>query len=181
MPSPHPVSAKGNKMPDEFPTDHLERWCPVRHDFCNECPVSCNDKWADDEEEDEDDSDAKSYLEINRIAERACNSDTSRYDACEWAIQEALRLVANRAATAVDWISVTERLPDKEERLWYWVVPKTAEEAYRDSSDNPIIAKFEPHRHEGKWGTWSGLSKPTHWVRLPAPPVLPADKEKGRG
>ena len=78
------------------------------------------------------------------------------------------------------WIPVSERLPDKEARLFYWIVPRTAEEAYHDTSGNPILSNFKPYRHEGKWGTWSGLCKATHWMPLPAAPDAALNALEGK-
>ena len=68
------------------------------------------------------------------------------------------------------WVSV-DTPPDKSDRVQFWVVPKTKDEAYQDSSGNPILAECDGYRHEGKWGSWSALMKPTHWHPLPAPPT----------
>lgn len=55
----------------------------------------------------------------------------------------------------------------------YWIVPLPAEETYRDSSGNPVVAKFEPYAaillHRG----WSSLSKATHWMPIPRTPSQP--------
>jgi len=69
-----------------------------------------------------------------------------------------------------EWISV-DIPPDKEARLFYWVVPKLPHESPYDSSGNPIVTKgAKPRRHEGKWGTWSGLEKPTYYMHPPPKP-----------
>lgn len=55
----------------------------------------------------------------------------------------------------------------------FWVVPKEPAESYCDTSGKPIVAKFEPYLHRGRFGTWSALSKATHWMparEIPAPP-----------
>lgn len=55
--------------------------------------------------------------------------------------------------------------------LW-WVVPKTAEEAYCDTSGNPIVARsLEPRMVMGKHGHWSSLMKAIYWHPLPNPPT----------
>jgi len=53
----------------------------------------------------------------------------------------------------------------------FWVVPKTADETYLDSSDNQIFSGGIPYLHRGKYGNWSSLSKATHWMKLPEPPT----------
>ena len=54
--------------------------------------------------------------------------------------------------------------------LLFWIVPKTAEETYVDSSGRPIVGGFAPYLHFGPFGSWSSLSKATHWHLLPATP-----------
>ena len=66
----------------------------------------------------------------------------------------------------------------------FWVVPKTADETYLDSNNKPIVTNHEPYLHMGRRGSWSSLSKATHWRPLPAPPVgadnevVPPDKKE---
>ena len=78
------------------------------------------------------------------------------------------------------WIPVEERMPDKEARLFYWIVPLTAEETYHDTSGNPILSDFKPHRHEGKWRTWTGLGKAIYWMPLPAAPDAALNARGGK-
>lgn len=52
----------------------------------------------------------------------------------------------------------------------FWIVPKTAEESYVNSSGDPIVAQFEPYLYHGNYGWWSSLSKATHWMSLPEAP-----------
>lgn len=54
--------------------------------------------------------------------------------------------------------------------LLFWVVSKSAEEAYVDSSGKPIVSHAPPRLHRGRFGSWSALSKATHWRPLPEPP-----------
>lgn len=53
-----------------------------------------------------------------------------------------------------------------------WVVPKTADEAWQDTAGTPIVAvaTFPGFMKIGRRKQWSGLSKGTHWMPLPAPP-----------
>ena len=67
------------------------------------------------------------------------------------------------------WHPIDARTP-REDRVFFWVVPKTADESYTNTSGEPITSNHKGYRHEGKWGTWGALSKPTHWMPLPAPP-----------
>jgi hypothetical protein len=53
--------------------------------------------------------------------------------------------------------------------LW-WVVPKSADEAYTDTSGNPIVSHGEPRIVMGKKPCWSSLEKATHWHPLPTLP-----------
>jgi hypothetical protein len=59
----------------------------------------------------------------------------------------------------------------KRETVFFWVVPKTPEESYVDTSGNPIVSSGPPRLHMGQHGTWGSLSKATHWMPLPAPPA----------
>ena len=61
------------------------------------------------------------------------------------------------------------------DELFFWIVPKTADETYRDTSGNPIVATFSGYIHRGKLRTWGGLSKATHWMPLPSPPIDPPE------
>ena len=47
--------------------------------------------------------------------------------------------------------------------LWFWVVPKSPEESYTDTSGNPIVSSGKPRLHRGKYGTWSAFPA----LRLP--------------
>ncbi len=58
-------------------------------------------------------------------------------------------------------------------RLFFWIVPKTPEEAYCNTSGDPIFGTFEPYLMIGKYKSWSSLSKATHWMPLPAAPRGP--------
>ena len=59
----------------------------------------------------------------------------------------------------------------KDERVFFWIVPLERHEARLDSSGNPIISNHKSYRHEGKFGTWGGLSKAILWHPLPPPPT----------
>lgn len=71
-----------------------------------------------------------------------------------------------------EWISVEAEKPDPDKECWYWIVPKTEEETYHDSSGKPIISKMEPCAVVTKWQWWSSLTKATHWQPyiVPEPP-----------
>lgn len=55
----------------------------------------------------------------------------------------------------------------------FWVVPKTADEAYCDTSGNPITYT-DPSGwvFMGRYRTWSAMSKATHWMPLPTRPAV---------
>lgn len=86
--------------------------------------------------------------------------------------------LANRAATSVDWQPM-ETAPQTETAL-FWIVPKSPEESYTNTSGTPIVSRLPPRLFYGKRGEWSAVDKATHWM-LPAPPAFAAEKEKGRG
>jgi len=66
----------------------------------------------------------------------------------------------------------------KSERVFWWIVPKTAEESYCDSSGAPIVSTYAPFRREGRWGSWSVLSKAIYWMPLPPAPARSAEPAK---
>jgi hypothetical protein len=54
----------------------------------------------------------------------------------------------------------------------FWVVPKTAEEAYFNTSGDPIVSRMKPRMAAGiKYGQWSSLEKAILWAPLPAAPT----------
>jgi hypothetical protein len=78
-------------------------------------------------------------------------------------------LEARQEAAPQDWQPI-ESAPRRTEAL-FWLVPKSPEEAYHDSCGQPIVATFPPYIVKGEYGRWSSLSKATHWMPLPKPPV----------
>lgn len=63
----------------------------------------------------------------------------------------------------------------RDEECFFWVVHKDETEAFTDTDGRPIIASGDPYLHKGKYGSWSALSKATHWMRLPSPPQRMGD------
>jgi hypothetical protein len=53
----------------------------------------------------------------------------------------------------------------------FWVVPKPPEDTYVDSAGHPIVVTFTPYLFKGHYGSWSSLSKATHWMPLPTSPI----------
>jgi len=47
--------------------------------------------------------------------------------------------------------------------VWFWLIPKTAEETYHDTSGKPILADFEAYACRIKYGQWSSLCKARCW------------------
>jgi hypothetical protein len=68
----------------------------------------------------------------------------------------------------------------QDEEVFFWVVPKTAEESYTDTSGKPIVGRFEPYMLLCKWKQWSALSKAILWHRKPDPPVAAVRAAEGR-
>lgn len=77
-------------------------------------------------------------------------------------------LLAALEAQTPQWQPI-ETAP-REEEVFFWIVPKTAEESYTDTSGRSICSTAPPYLHRGKWKTWNSLSKATHWMPLPARP-----------
>ena len=53
----------------------------------------------------------------------------------------------------------------------FWVVPKSAEETWTDTSGWPVTARGEPYIVMGPYGDWGSLWKATHWMPLPRAPI----------
>lgn len=63
----------------------------------------------------------------------------------------------------------------RSEKAIFWIVPKLPEEAFVNSQGHPIFSTYTPQLHVGIYGSWSSLSKATHWMPLPTPPRAPED------
>jgi hypothetical protein len=59
----------------------------------------------------------------------------------------------------------------KDVEALFWVIAKTAEEAYLDEDGHSIFTGGAPRIEKCKLGHWSSLSKATHWRPLPPPPA----------
>lgn len=64
--------------------------------------------------------------------------------------------------------------------LFFWIVPKTTEEAWLDTSGNSIFTTHAPFMKRCKYGCWSSLSKAIYWMHLPSPPATGATPEDPR-
>lgn len=62
--------------------------------------------------------------------------------------------------------------------VFFWIVPKNAAEAYTDTSGRPLVVDHAPYLHKGRYGTWGALSKATHWMPLPLPPASPSTPQE---
>lgn len=80
-----------------------------------------------------------------------------------------LALVAAARERAQTWRECNCATPPAGE-VFFWIVPKTADETYLDTSGRPIVSTHAPYLHRGQWGSWGALSKATHWMPLPEPP-----------
>ena len=69
----------------------------------------------------------------------------------------------------MDWQPIVTA--PQEEPVLFWVVPKTADEAFVNSRGDPIVGVFAPYIFFGRFECWSSLSKATHWMPLPSPPT----------
>ena len=87
-----------------------------------------------------------------------------------------------------EWISISDRLPEEGQKVWFWLVPKPIEERKDicvwkralNSNGDPIPTAnciIEPYKDICVWKGWSSIMKPTHWQPLPAPPEK-EDEEK---
>lgn len=62
-----------------------------------------------------------------------------------------------------------ETAPQTETAL-FWIVPKSPDESYTDTSGTPIVSHLPPCLFYGKRDGWSALDKATHWQPLPKGP-----------
>lgn len=53
----------------------------------------------------------------------------------------------------------------------FWIVPKTADESYTDTSGKPIVATFAPYLQRCGYREWSASSKAIYWCDDPPPPT----------
>jgi hypothetical protein len=85
---------------------------------------------------------------------------------------DMLRAALTKAHALLDaqaWQPIATAPTDGE--ALFWVVPKTAEEAYGDTSGVPIVAEsLTPRLMLGFYGQWSSLEKALWWMPLPTTP-----------
>lgn len=115
--------------------------------------------------------DARTIYDIACIRERAANATREDVEFKAMALRNynALAAIGERGEP---WRPIGSA--PKDEVCLFWVVPKTADETYRDTSGNPILAKSKPSMRECKYGEWGSLMKATHWhprLALPTPPT----------
>lgn len=73
------------------------------------------------------------------------------------------------------WQPIESSPKDAHTRSLFWVVAKTADEAWCDSRGQPVVGDVVPNVRCGLYGTWSALCKATHWMPLPPPPAEPQE------
>lgn len=96
--------------------------------------------------------------------------------------EELVRLFKKHQAASplpppTDWQPIeTFPITLKNDKAWFWIVPKSPDETYVDGSGRPIMTSFEPYAFHGQYGGWSALIKATHWQPFytPPPPRSPA-------
>lgn len=69
------------------------------------------------------------------------------------------------------WWRPIETAP-KDEEVMFWIRPLTKDEAWCNTSGQPIVVDSPPQLFVGKHGRWSSLWTATHWLPLPAGPRL---------
>lgn len=110
-------------------------------------------------------------------------ADVEYYEGYQCALDDVLKaapLVAPAGVPEPQGWQPIETAP-RDEEVFFWVVPKTPEEAFIDTSGKSIFGTHGPHWHRGRLKTWSSLSKATHWMPLPAPPDgRPSEAAVGR-
>jgi hypothetical protein len=69
------------------------------------------------------------------------------------------------------WQPMETAPKDYDTVCFWWMVPKSPEESYTNTSGEPIVSNHKGYRHYGKRNTWGALSKPTYWMPdFAAPP-----------
>jgi len=86
---------------------------------------------------------------------------------------DALRAEVERLRASQQWQPI-ETAP-RDGKAFFWIVPKTAEETFQDTSGNLILSKAPPHWELCYFRGWNSLSKATHWMPLPEPPAKDND------
>jgi hypothetical protein len=59
----------------------------------------------------------------------------------------------------------------KDEEVFFWIVPKTADEMYMNTSGEPMAVSFKPYRKLCKRGGWAANAKAVLWHQAPSPPA----------
>ena len=71
----------------------------------------------------------------------------------------------------MEWRPISTAPKDVNAKAMFWVRPLTIQDDhFADTNGQPILFLHEPYIHMGGYGTWSSLSKATHWMPLPEPP-----------
>jgi len=110
-----------------------------------------------------------------------CGSPDGRLNPAYWFCNTCRIATTSRREARVgqQWQPI-ETAP-REEIVHFWIVPKTADETYRDTSGDPIVCNHVPYLHKGRYASWGALSKATHWMPLPqAPDAAPLASPDGR-
>lgn len=61
----------------------------------------------------------------------------------------------------------------RDEEAMFWIRPLTKDEAWCNTSGEPIVIDSPPELFVGKRGRWSSLWTATHWMPLPSGPSQP--------
>lgn len=101
-----------------------------------------------------------------RTREELCGSCGVRQDRERQIGELSSQVYALRAVQSWQPIKTAPRGTD----AFFWIVPKSSEETWRDTSGNPIVAEFAPYLYHGKYGGWSSMTKATHWMSPLNPP-----------
>lgn len=137
--------------------------------------LAWRDKWQDKYDQAE--------AEVTRLRAQLAACKQERNHAKALAGQHAATIAeeGQRIADLERQLAACERLPwqpietaPRDEQVFFWVVTRTAEESYCDSSGKPIVSKHEPYLHQGKLKSWGATSKATHWMPIPKDPLHPA-------
>lgn len=119
-------------------------------------------------------------IQAGRLQGDLCSRDFARDDVER--LEKCSALLAHlEGLQAQEWKPIEQFRPDRVnvDGFLFLIAPKTADEAYVDSSNHPVVANFEPYVKQCKFGCWNALSKATHFYEWPVPPTVAAPVSTG--
>lgn len=128
-------------------------------------------------------------LRDRRFVQSVCDAAAHDFEKCTGELADVLMIrglsklsqadpPAPPAAPRGQWLPIAEYDRAVSPEALFWLVPKSADESYTDTSGKPIVASFKSYMVHGRYGCWSALTKATHFYPLPAAPAPASPEEK---